>query len=106
MKWCHTEHVVLCQVNIPLCVVGIGDVIYNIASVVRTAHSQLKILLTKTVAGVVLSVVLVWIQLQRDTVHSVPDRSRRCGVIHQFHPSCRVKHGFPSGKIVRFLSHV
>jgi hypothetical protein len=61
MKRCHTEHVVLVQVHIPLCVVEIGDVIYSIATVVRTEHPQLRILLTKTVVGFLEEVVLVWI---------------------------------------------
>ncbi len=81
MQRCHTDHVVLGQVHVPLCVVDIGDVIHSIATVVRTAHPQLRMLLTKTVVGFVLEVVLVWIQLQRDTVLLVPDRNRRCGII-------------------------
>ena len=40
-------------------------------------------LLTQTVEGFVEEVVLVWIQLQSDTVLLVPDRSRKCGIIHQ-----------------------
>jgi hypothetical protein len=44
-------------------------------------------LLTKTVVGFLEEVVLVWIQLQCDTVLLVPDRSRRCGIIHQFNSS-------------------
>ena len=85
MQRCHTDHVVLGQVHVPLCVVDIGDVIH-IATVVRTAHPQLRMLLTKTVVGFVKEVVLVWIQLQRDTVLLVPDRNRRCGIIRQLHP--------------------
>ena len=58
MKRCHTEHVVLGQVHIPLCVVGIGHVIYSIATVVRTTHPDLWMLLTKTVVGFVKTVVV------------------------------------------------
>ena len=54
--------------HIPLCVVGNGDVIYSIVTVVRTVHTQLRMILTKTVVGFVKEVVLVWIQLQCDTV--------------------------------------
>jgi hypothetical protein len=42
--------------------------------------------LTKTVVGFLEEVVLVWIQLQSDTVLLVPDMSRRCGIIPQLHP--------------------
>ena len=41
---------------------------------------------TQIVVGFVEEVVLVWIQLQCDTVLLVPDRSRRCGIIHQLYP--------------------
>ena len=83
MHRCHTEQVVLGQVHIPLCVVGIGHVIYSIATVVRTTHPELWMLLTKTVVGFVKAVVLVWIQLDRNTVLLVPDRTSRCGIIRQ-----------------------
>ena len=82
IQLCHTEYVVLGQVYIPVGVVGITDVIYIIVTVGRAAHPQLRKRLnqTLTVVGLVKNVVLVWIQLQRDTVLLVPDRSR-CGII-------------------------
>ena len=84
----HTEHVVLGQVHTPLCVVDIDDVIYSIATVVRAAHPQLRKSLRKTltVVGSVEHVVLVWIQLQSDTVLLSPDRITRCVIMRQLHP--------------------
>ncbi len=77
MKRCHTELVVLRQVHIPLSVVGIGDLIYIIPCVVDTAHPQMRILLTNRGEGLVLPVVLVWIQLQCDTINLVPVENLR-----------------------------
>ena len=107
----HTEHVVLGQVHIPLCVVGIADVVYRITTVVRAAHPQLRKRLRKTLTpvGLVKHVLLVWIQLQSDTVllvqwylTGVADVVSSDSCIHL----CWGIHFLPYGKVTRFLSQV
>ena len=52
--------------------------------------------------GSVEHVVLVWIQLQCDTVLLVPDRSSRCDIIRKFHPFVQGHTLF----VVRKICHV
>ena len=72
----HDQSVVVCQMNIPFSVIRAGDIIHCHTIVMVTGNPQCRIRFGESPEGCVHFVVLVWMQLHRDTVLLVPDRYR------------------------------